>query len=188
LDLFYKVRVMINKQQRIETNPDIMTVNLRPNKNFPNSALPVLIYKNACLLPEQKNKAAEIIRGVFLKNSWSNSWKNGIYNFHHYHSTTHECMGVCAGKAKIILGGPNGRRVELVKGDIIIIPAGVAHKCSNCSKDFLCVGAYPQGKDYDINIGKPAEYKKAVAHTSKLGLPRRDPLYGKQGFLASFWK
>jgi len=179
---------MINKQQRVETNPDILTVNLRSNKNFPNSLLPVIIYKQACLLPQQKNKAAEIIRGVFLKNSWANSWKNGIYNFHHYHSTTHECMAVCSGTATVILGGPNGRRVTLAKGDIIIIPAGVGHKCSRFSKDFLCVGAYPQGKDYDINLGKAVEVKKAMTHIKKLGIPRKDPLYGKQGFLQSFWK
>jgi uncharacterized protein YjlB len=179
---------MINKEQRVETNPVIVDISLRSNKNFPNSILPVIIYKNACVLPEQKNKAVEIIRQVFLKNSWSNSWKNGIYSFHHYHSITHECMGIASGKAKIILGGPNGKRVELAKGDIIIIPAGVAHKCSSFSKDFLCVGAYPQGKDYDINLGKAAEYKKAIAHIKKLGIPRKDPLYGKQGFLRSFWK
>jgi uncharacterized protein YjlB len=180
--------MMITKEQRVETNPRIVAIELHQHKNFPNSKFPVLIYKNACLLPQQKNKAAEILRHIFLKNSWSNSWKNGIYNFHHYHSTTHECMGICAGKAKIILGGPNGRRIELAKGDIIIIPAGVGHKCSSFSKDFLCVGAYPQGKDYDTNLGKAAEYKKAVAHIKKLGIPRKDPLYGKHGFLRSFWQ
>ena len=180
--------MMITKEQHVETNPVIVTVKLSPNKNFPNSTLPVLIYKNACSLPGQKNKSAEIIRQIFLKHNWTNSWKNGIYNFHHYHSTTHECMGVCSGKTKIILGGPNVRRMELATGDIIIIPAGVAHKCSSFSKDFLCVGAYPQGKDYDINLGRPAELEKAAAHINKLGIPRQDPLYGKKGFLQSFWK
>jgi uncharacterized protein YjlB len=179
---------MITKNQLVEASSHILTIELHANKNFPNSRFPVLIYKNACSLPGQKNKAAEIVRQVFLKNGWSNSWKNGVYDFHHYHSTTHECMAICSGRAKIILGGPNGRRVELVKGDIIIIPAGLAHKCSSFSKDFLCVGAYPQGKDYDINLGKPGELKKAVTHINKLGIPRQDPLYGQKGFLRSFWK
>src|SRR5436190_8019136 len=161
--------------KRINTNPHIQDFNLKRYKNFPNNHLPVLIYRKAIDLPDQKNKSTEIIRKIFAKNGWRNSWRNGIYDFHHYHSITHEGMAISNGSSKVILGGPNGKRLNLKKGDVIIIPAGVAHKCISASKDFLCVGAYPQGKDYDINIGSLSEYKKALSRIRKLGIPKKDP-------------
>src|SRR3954469_24841430 len=134
---------------RANTNPYISSFILKRNKNFPNSKLPVLIYRKALSLPEQKNKAANIAQKLLIRNGWSNTWRNGIYNFHHYHSTTHEVMGICSGKATILLGGPKGKKATLEQGDVLILPAGVGHKCLNASGQFLCIAAYPQGKDYD---------------------------------------
>ncbi len=57
------------------------------------------------------------------KNNWSNSWRNGIFNFHHYHSITHEVLGVHSGNAKVLLGGDRGILINAEKGDVIIIPA-----------------------------------------------------------------
>ena len=74
------------------------------------------------------------------------------------------------------------------KGDIIIIPAGVAHKCSKTSADFFCVGAYPGGSEYDINLGAKKELEKAKPRLAKVSKPGLDPVFGKQGFLKSFWK
>ncbi len=173
---------------RANTNPHITHFVLKKNKNFPNSKQPVLIYRNGLHLPDQKNKSAVIAQKLFNSNGWSNSWKNGIYDFHHYHSNVHECMAVCMGWANVILGGPNGKRIKLKKGDIIILPAGISHKCTKMSEDFLCVGAYPEGKDYDINTGTPKEYKKAIKNISGISVPKHDPLFGKQGFLKTYWK
>jgi uncharacterized protein YjlB len=139
-------------------------------------------------LPKFKNKAVEAVQKIFSKNKWSNSWRNGIYDFHHYHSTTHECMAIVKGKAKVIFGGPNGRSTDLAIGDVIILPAGVGHKCSSHSEDFLCVGAYPQGKDYDMNYGKYSEYDQSVQRIQTLSIPSRDPVFGNEGFLRSHWK
>lgn len=178
---------MKNKKERVNTNCHVQDIYLKLNKNFPNSHLPVLIYKPAFILPEQKKRAVTIIQEIFAKNGWSNSWKNGIYDFHHYHSITHECMAVSSGWAMVIIGGPGGRRIRLERGDLIILPAGVAHKCSRKGSAFQCVGAYPQGKDYDIILGKAANLEKALKNIKKLGLPQKDPLQGKHGFLKSYW-
>jgi uncharacterized protein YjlB len=174
--------------KRINTNPHVRNYVLKRNKNFPNSKLPVLIYRKAITLPEQKNAAAIIAQKTFIHNGWSNSWRNGIYNFHHYHSNTHECMAICMGSASVILGGPNGKRVSLRKGDILILPAGVGHKCNKKTDDFLCVGAYPEGKDYDLNMGTADEYKEAISRIRKTPIPKHDPLFGDKGFLRSYWK
>lgn len=174
--------------KRINTNPHIEHFIIKRNRYFPNSKLPVLIYRGALELPKQKNSASIIVEKVFSRNGWSNSWKNGIYDFHHYHSNTHECMAICMGKATVILGGPRGRKTELKQGDVIVLPAGMGHRCLIASKDFTCVGAYPQGKDYDMKLGKKEEVKDAIERIKKMSLPQKDPVFGKSGFLKIHWK
>jgi uncharacterized protein YjlB len=175
-------------KERIDTNPRILNFVLKRNKNFPNSHLPVLIYRKVVDLPSQKNKAAVIVQKIFAANGWKNSWRNGIYSFHHYHSITHECMAVSSGSAIVQLGGPEGKKIKLKQGDVLILPAGVAHKCLRFSENFLCVGAYPQGKDYDINIGTKSELAYAARHIKKCPVPAKDPVFGTKGFLRTYWK
>src|ERR1700760_3950694 len=95
--------------KRIETNPKIIVVNNKRNKYFPNNKLPVLIYKEVLKLVNQKSKAKKIIENIFYRNGWSNTWENGIYDFHHYHSNCHEAMAIKRGSATVILGGPRGK-------------------------------------------------------------------------------
>ncbi len=83
------------------TNPHIKTLTFKKNNFFPNSALPVLICQKAIELPKQKHVAGDMLQTIFTKNKWGNSWGNGIYDFHHYHSNTHECMGIAAGVQKL---------------------------------------------------------------------------------------
>ncbi len=179
---------MKKKDEIINSNPQIRFYIFKPKKNFPNSPLPLLLYTETCMLGKQKKVAAGKLQQIFHRHNWKNAWSNGIYNFHHYHSNTHECLGIVAGKAWVIFGGPAGRRIELKKGDVLIIPAGLAHKCTKASPDFLCVGAYPGGSDYDINLGTKEELKKALPRIKKLPVPSMDPVFGKEGFLKSFWK
>jgi len=179
--------LMPGKKHRVLTNIHIDKFNCKRNKNFPNSKYPVLIYRQCIELPKFKNKAVETVQKIFARNKWSNSWRNGIYDFHHYHSSTHECMAIIRGTAKIILGGPKGKPAEVTTSDVVILPAGVGHKCINHSEDFLCVGAYPQGRDYDLNYGRAVEYDKANARIKTLPIPLKDPVFGNEGFLKSFW-
>jgi uncharacterized protein YjlB len=174
--------------KRINTNPHILHFILKRNKYFPNSKLPILIYSKALNLPEEDVEIIPTVQKIFSRNGWSNSWSNGIYDFHHYHSNTHECMAICEGDAEIILGGPKGKKIKISSGDVIILPAGVGHKCLKSSKDFKCVGAYPQGKDYDLNLGKSKEFEKALYNIKNLGNPSKDPVFGKLGFLKTYWK
>ena len=174
--------------KRANSNPDIESFSFKKNKFFPNNELPVLLYRQAIEIPKQKNVAAEIIQHIFIKNNWGNSWRNGIYNFHHYHSNTHEVLGICSGNASVILGGPGNRSIQLNPGDVLIIPAGVAHKCAKGSEDFLCVGGYPGGNDYDLYHGTAEEYEAAVERIKKIAVPSKDPVFGKEGFIKAYWK
>jgi uncharacterized protein YjlB len=154
---------------------------------FPNnSLLPVLVYKGALYL--HPTEPADAIKEIFAGHGWTNAWQDGIYDYDHYHSTTHEVLGVFCGRADVQLGGPEGTCVELVRGDVVIIPAGVAHKCLRSSPDFLVVGAYPDGRQYDMNYGKAEERSTAQRNIEQVPLPERDPVYGTDGPLITKWK
>jgi len=154
---------------------------------FPNnSKLPALVYKGALFL--HPGDDADLIIELFSKNGWTNGWKNGIYDYHHYHSTTHEVLGIFCGMADVQLGGPEGVCVEVNRGDVIIIPAGVSHKKLKCSTDFLCIGACADGQEYDINYGKTEEREMAMANIAKVPVPGKDPVFGGEGPLVDCWK
>ena len=165
---------------------EIIQFIIKQNGHFPNSALPLLLYKNVLKLPDGKSE--EIITGIFTDNNWSNIWTNGIYPYHHYHSNTHEVLGIISGECVVLLGGEKGIQCTLTKGDVIIIPAGVAHKSVSASDDFKCAGAYPDGKEYDIKYGSNGEQQAAEESIQRVPLPDSDPVYGKQGPLFEYWK
>jgi uncharacterized protein YjlB len=161
---------------------------LSPDFTFPNNEyLPLMLYKDALTLEYSDELNAIYIEKLFRKNDWKNSWRDGIYDYHHYHSNAHEAMGVFRGSAKIQAGGPNGVMLDLTKGDVIIIPAGVAHKSLHASSDFKCVGAYPSGQEYDMKYGEPGEKQQSLINIASTPLPTCDPVFGKQGPLEKWW-
>ena len=152
-----------------------------------NKSLPLLVYKHAVAAAEGDEAAAAFERS-FERNGWSGCWRNGIYDYHHYHSVTHEALGIAAGRATVQLGGERGVTLDVEVGDALVIPAGVGHKNLGSSKDFLVVGAYPGGADYDMNTGKPGEREKALANIARVPLPDADPLFGPGGPLTEYWR
>jgi uncharacterized protein YjlB len=163
---------------------------IRELGNFPNnSRLPVIIYHSGLDLPDREHAAAGTIEDIFRSNNWKNAWRNGIYDYHHYHSNTHECLGVYDGNAIVQLGGPQAEvKIKLNRGDVIVIPAGVAHKRLQCSDDFKCVGAYPDGVDYNMRYGRMDERPQADREILSVPVPLFDPLYGLNGMLFGYWK
>ncbi|PWD99534.1 hypothetical protein DDZ16_11010 [Marinilabilia rubra] len=116
--------------------------------NIPNSKHPLLLYRDA--FEGRKDKGATWLEKHFKENNWYNSWRWGIFPYHHYHSTSHEVLGCFQGSALLHVGGKNGEKVKIEAGDIVVIPAGVGHKCISHSSDFTVVGAYPNGSSYDL--------------------------------------
>jgi len=151
---------------------------------IPNSRYPLLIYKNA--FPRKGTDGAAWLEKRFQENNWTNSWRNGIYSFHHYHSTSHEVLGVYSGSATVHLGGEQGEKIKIEAGDIIVIPAGVGHKNLG-GEDLGIVGAYPEGRSWDINRGNPGERPGTDKNIAALPIPATDPLMGKNG-LPQLWK
>lgn len=148
-----------------------------------NDRLPVLIYRGA--LDTSGPDPAANFEQAFLRNGWPPQWRNGIYDFHHYHSTAHEVLGIAAGHAGVILGGPGGHELNLSAGDILVLPAGTGHCSLQASADFLVVGAYPPGQSWDICRSAPSQAERERMHT--LPLPGSDPLSGSDGALPRLW-
>ena len=85
------------------------------------------------------------------------------------------------------LGGPNGIVLDVEKGDVIVLPAGITHRNLGCSKDFEVVGGYPGGIEHDMKYGKPEDRPVADENIQKVPLPETDPVYGYNGALITFW-
>lgn len=150
-----------------------------------NATLPVLIYRQALALPNED--AAAACEAVLVTNRWQNSWVNGIYTFHHYHSTAHEALAICRGEAHIQLGGERGLCFHVRRGDVIALPAGVGHKNLWASGDFLAVGAYPPDQEWDLRTGRPEERPAVLENIARVPLPPSDPVFGAQGPLVHHW-
>ncbi len=156
---------------------EIKQFHFKDDGKIPNSKYSLLVYKNA--FSERNTAGAKWLEDTFAANNWTNSWRNGIYDFHHYHSTSHEVLGVYSGAALVHLGGEQGEKVNIEAGDIIIIPAGVGHKNLGGS-NLGIVGAYPDGRSWDINKGLDGERPAADKNIAALPIPEADPLSGKE--------
>jgi|HigsolmetaAR203D_1030402.scaffolds.fasta_scaffold00066_81 uncharacterized protein YjlB len=162
----------------------VESFDLADNGSIPNNPhLPALIYRS--VLAEPGDPAA--FERLFASHGWSGSWRNGIYAFHHYHSTAHEVLGIAAGKAMVQLGGENGTVVPIGPGDVILIPAGVGHRNVSSTPDFLVVGAYPAGQEPDLRRGEPGERPQVLANIRQVPLPGSDPVAGADGPLVRRW-
>lgn len=151
---------------------------------IPNSKFPLILYSKA--FAEKGKNGALWLEKRFAKNNWTNSWRDGIYSFHHYHSTSHEVLGIYSGEALLHLGGESGEKIQVNAGDVIIIPAGVGHKNLE-SSDLGVVGAYPDGRNWDLLRGLPNERPKADKNILSLPIPKTDPLLGNNEGIAKIW-
>lgn len=147
---------------------------------------PLIVYRSAIQLRDGLDPAATV-EDVFQSNGWGNSWRDGIYDYVHYHSRIHEVLGVARGDASVEFGGLRGKTLKLKAGDVAILPAGTGHRCLNASRDFLVVGAYPPSGTYD-ECTTSEDHKQAVKTVRRVPRPRRDPVYGTSGRLVSLWK
>jgi uncharacterized protein YjlB len=150
---------------------------------IPNSALAVLVYHGV----EAATDAATC-EALFGANGWGGHWRSQILTVHHFHSTAHEALGIVAGRASVMLGGPEGERFELRAGDVLVLPAGTGHCRLHSSDDLLVVGAYPPGQTWDMRYGDAGEHDEVLANIAAVALPETDPVLGADGPLVELWR
>lgn len=176
----------MENKEKINKPLDIIHYYLKENGNFPNNPhLPLLIYHQVFTLPDSD---PALVEEQLNDNNWKNSWRNGILDYHHFHSNSHEVIAVYSGKALVMFGGPKGPEEVLKKGDVAILPAGTAHKAIQLDEDFACIGAYPAGRSYDMHSGDEQEFSEVKRNIQKVVIPVNDPVFGKEGPLFDYWK
>jgi uncharacterized protein YjlB len=152
----------------------------------PNNPMPFLVYKRA--LDVANDDPEKTIEGLFGANGWGQMWRNGIYDYLHYHATVHEALGVARGRALVRFGGDKGEEIEISAGDIAILPAGTGHQCISATDDFCVIGAYPPGPKMHVTRPTPENHKKALKTIPAVKLPKTDPVTGEDGALVKMWK
>ena len=179
-------------QPRVPDGPEqpfagVELVFLNASETYPNNeALPLILYSGA-IDPGLEDMTTRL-QELFTGNGWTGCWVDGIYDFHHYHSTAHEVLGIWRGTACVQFGGPDGHKAQIQAGDVVLVPAGVAHKCLDASVDFEVVGAYPEGQRPDMCYGRADERPVADQRIRSVSLPERDPVQGQTGPVGRFWR
>ncbi len=165
---------------------------LQPNGWIPNNLhLPVLLYRST-FPPADPEKTASAMEHAFTTNGWPPQWRDGIYTFHHFHSTAHEILGIAAGEVHVLLGGPligpaiGGRDLTLRAGDVVALPVGTGHCSLHASPDLLVIGAYPTGEHWDICRTAPSP--ETIERMRHIAFPASDPVHGRSGPLPSLWR
>jgi len=169
------------------------TFMLNPRDWVPNNRhLPVILYRNALETGAQGSRSvpdgdrlAEAFEATFARNGWPPKWRNSIFDYHHFHASAHEVLGIAAGAAEVIVGGPGGRVVHLDAGDVILLPAGTGHCLESSSGPLMVIGAYPPGQQWDIRREALTEAERDAMEA--LPFPHSDPVLGTQGPLMQNW-
>jgi uncharacterized protein YjlB len=152
----------------------------------PNNVLPFLVYQRTVTLDPKRPE--ETIEHLFGANGWGGTWRNGVYDYLHYHGTVHEVLGVARGSARVRFGGDHGQQLEIKAGDVAILPAGTGHQCIKASDDFCVIGAYPPGAKMEITRATPENHAKALKTIPNVARPPADPVTGKAGALMRLWR
>lgn len=147
-----------------------------------NPTLPVLIYRAA--VPAD----ADLIEARLAANGWECRWRDGVFDFHHFHSTAHEALTIARGTVRLLIGGEGGADLGLMAGDVLVLPAGTGHKRIEASPDLVVIGAYPPGQDYAIERPDAAGLRRALDAIARVPIPPGDPVDGPQGALTRLWK
>ena len=148
-----------------------------------NPCLPLLWWQG--LLPQ--DCGPEAFETLFACNGWIPAWRYGIFAYPHFHSISHEVLGIANGIVKVRLGGATGTEAQLRSGDVVLIPAGVGHQNLGANADLLVVGAYPPGCRADL-MRDATNDAKARERIKKVPMPDNDPVDGSNGKLHQLWR
>jgi uncharacterized protein YjlB len=173
-----------------------------------NDELPLILYRGAVAFTGGEPELD--VENLFWGNGWGDGFRGDTFPFHHYHSVAHEVVGCARGRARIQFGGPDGPEFDVAAGDVVLIPAGVAHRRLDDAPGFVSVGAYPAGQQPDLcvfsradaetarrtpEVGdlnvvpvEAADLAAARARIARVALPESDPVGGAEGALAALWR
>jgi uncharacterized protein YjlB len=168
-------------------SPQVVAHLLAPDGAIPNHPRwPLLVYPGAVALAGPD--PAAIFERLFDRNRWPAAWRNGVFPFHHYHSTAHEALGVYSGEVTVQFGGDGGVEITARPGDVVVLPAGTGHKKIAARGALGIVGAYPAGQHPDTCTPLTASARRSRQAVARVPLPAYDPVFGAGGPLFEHWR
>ena len=166
---------------------DVQAFQFEDDGETPNNPrLPLVVYRAAVNLAGAPDPAAPFER-AFARHGWSDGWRNGIHPFLHFHTATHEVLGIARGRATVEFGGAKGQVLTVEAGDVVVLPAGTGHRRIAASGDLPVVGAYPRNASFDQKRPGQVDHEKAVSAIARVPLPEMDPVHGHDGPLMALW-
>jgi uncharacterized protein YjlB len=151
-----------------------------------NARLPMVLYPGV-IRAQPGSASAAVCEELFAAHGWGDSWRNGIHGFLHFHTRTHEVLGIARGEAEVQFGGDRGRVLTVKAGDVAVLPAGTGHRRISASVDLLVVGAYPSSGSYDQQRPGEIGHREALERIARVAMPALDPVYGPDGPLTQLW-
>src|SRR3954469_1334268 len=170
----------------VRDNAEPLAIVFEDDGLVPNNILPFLVYQAAVNLDSRQPE--ETIERLFEAKGWGGTWRNGIFDYLHYHATVHEVLGVARGSARVRFGGDHGQVLEIKAGDVAILPAGTGHQRIGARGDFWVIGAYPAGSRMEVTRATPENHAGALKTIPKVPLPPADPVRGRSGPLMRLWR
>jgi uncharacterized protein YjlB len=159
---------------------------LQPTAGVPNHPRwPLLVYPAVVEIVGPDPAAA--FEALFSRNRWPPAWRNGVFSHHHFHSNSHEALGIYSGEVTVLFGGDSGVKVTAKPGDVIVLPAGTGHKKLASRGALGVVGAYPVGADPDTCRPDADRVAVRASIVAAVPLPACDPVYGPGGLRFAYW-
>ncbi|WP_157558235.1 cupin domain-containing protein [Niabella aurantiaca] len=164
-------------------NPDIFY--FKEDKNIPNSPLPLLIYRG--FFDKEYEDCEGWLKNRFSSNRWFPAPRLQVFGFTHYYINTHLVIGVCSGEAKWQLGGTLGITTNIEKGDVVVIPAGVALRHLESEKNFKIVGAGSVNEVPRVQKEQSGNHAHGNNGIANIALPETDPILGPEESQLTIW-
>src|SRR5712671_1763119 len=73
-----------------------------------NPDFPLILYRSPVRLAGAPDPPA-VFEVLFAGAGWKPAWRDGIYPYNHFHTGTHEVIGIARGHARVRYGGSKGR-------------------------------------------------------------------------------
>jgi uncharacterized protein YjlB len=158
----------------------------------PLSPHPTLVYRDAFQIQETEPEEQRlVIESVVRRHHWHLNWieDDAVFEYPHYHSTSHEVLMVLGRPGVIRVGGTRGMDLPVQAGYLIAIPAGVVHQRIEGGPGFIVAGLYPVEMTWDLlEEGNPVHLATARKNIPKVPLPQSDPLWGTHGPIMRHWQ
>ncbi len=178
---------MTSKTETPEEGGRVTAIMLHDDGQVPNNpTLPLVICRGVLDAGDSADPEAAF-EELFHRNGWGHGWRNGIFDYHHFHSTAHEVLGIARGHAEVRFGGPDGPVLSVGAGDVVAIPAGVGHCRVSGGTGLSVIGAYPRHQHWDLWQMGEGSLDLARENIASVPLPETDPVSGASGPVTELW-